>query len=124
MNSHTRVLCEHVFIYFCNYLEVGLLGYNNYEFFMVLLQAPLSEISIENILYQRERLVLLSLVLQVMGGEGKAWIGQCCSLWGKKARLDVASPDSRVTKSLQQGQQKPEDRFRVRRPKTIEWQYV
>ena len=69
----------------------------------ILVSSPLSKISIENILYPRERLVSFSLVLQVMGGEGKAWIGQCCSLWGKKARLDVASPDSRVTKSLQQG---------------------
>ena len=60
----------------------------------------------------------------VMGGEGKAQIGECCSLWGKKARLDVASPDSRVTKSLQQGTAETRGQILVRRPKTIEWQYV
>lgn len=65
----------------------------------ILVSSPLSKICIENTLYLREKLVFFSLVLRVMGGEGKARIG----LWGKKAGLGVASPDSSVTKSLQQG---------------------
>ena len=69
----------------------------------ILVSSPLSKICIENTLYLREKLVFFSLVLRVMGGEGKARIGQCGSLWGKKAGLGFASPDSSVTKSLQQG---------------------
>ena len=122
MNNHTQVLCEHVFIYFCNYLEVVLLGYNKYEFFMYSGFKPfVKNMYWEYSLSERKASVVL---FGVMGGEGKAQIGECCSLWGNKARLDVASPDSRVTKSLQQGTAETRGQILVRRPKTIEWQYV
>lgn len=72
------------FIYFCNYLEVGLLGYNNYEFFMYSGFKPFVRNIYREYSLSERKAMLFSLVLQVMGGEGKAWIGQCCSLWERR----------------------------------------
>lgn len=50
---------------------MGLLGYNNYRFFMYSSFKPFVEISIEDILCIRERLSVVWFGARVMGGEGK-----------------------------------------------------